>query len=111
MNLPESAISFLPNFVSLYTGYESLFAPQTDTKLPFIHVYCFLPYAPKETNHATEDAEKLKICEIISENIGYKLLVEDPEVEISFVRAVSPAKAMYRVTFRLPADVAFRKNA
>lgn len=107
MNLPQSAISFLPHFISLYEGHESLFTPQTDTKLPLIHLYCFLSW---NNDHALEKAEKFRLCEIISQHLRYELKPEDPEVDISFVRAVSPSKAMYNASFRLPAEVAFRKD-
>lgn len=107
MNLPETAISFLPAFVSLYAGHESLFAPYTDAKLPLIHVYCFSPW---DKNYALENARKTKICENISDVLGYKLSPGDAEVDIVWVRAVSPNKAMYAASFRLPPEVAFRKN-
>lgn len=102
MNLPASAISFLPAFIGLYQRNEQLFSPTTDTKLPMIHVHCF--------NSKSDDnkAEEKKICAEISEQLGYTMNMGEEEMSIHRVRDVAPNKVMFCASFRLPPEVAFR---
>lgn len=102
MNLPATAITFLDAFVGLYKGHENLFGPNTSTKLPMIHVYCF------STKSDDNGPEKIKICREISDRVGYTIGPEDREVEIWDVRDVAPSKRMFCASFRLPPEVAFR---
>ncbi len=106
MNLPASAIEFLPCYRGLYAGHEDLFAPATGRKLPQLHVHCF---AVK----SDDDVPKLDICQRISNQLGLDMRLGDPdrenEVAVHYVRAVAPAKSMYCASFRLPAAVAFAK--
>ena len=102
MNLPASAISFLPAFIGLYKGQEKLFEPHTDTRLPMIHVHCF------STKSDDNKVEEIKICNEISQHLGYEIKPGDEEVTIWDVRDVAPHKRMFCASFRLPADVAFR---
>ena len=103
MNLPASAITFLDAFIGLYCDRELLFIPHTARRLPMIHVYCFGP--------KIEDMEKIEaeICTKISELLDYLISRDDKELEIHDVRDVAPLKRMFCVSFRLPANVAFRK--
>ncbi|RYO97889.1 hypothetical protein DL765_011014 [Monosporascus sp. GIB2] len=104
MNLPASAITFLPHFRGLYAGHEELFARHTGIKLPVVHVHCF---APK----ADDDGPILEVCERISAELGVKVLPGDPEengrAAVHNVRTVAPKKDMFCASFRLPAEVAF----
>jgi tRNA (guanine37-N1)-methyltransferase len=104
MNLPASAITFLPSFRGLYHGHEALFTPNTPTKLPMIHVHCF---APK----AEGDGPVLEVCERISAELGVSITLGDPEVPgraaVHNVRTVAPNKDMFCASFRVPAEVAF----
>lgn len=102
MNLPASALTFLPSFIGIYAQHEALFSPQTETQLPFVHVYCF---SSKSDDNV---AEKVKICEEISDHLEFK--IDEGKVEITDVRDVSPSKRMFCASFRLPAEVAFRKK-
>ena len=106
MNLPASAIQFLPAFVGLYADHRTLFETDQPRKLPMIHVYCF------NTKSDNGEAEAIKICEEISEHLGYPMKPGDPEIEsevqIRDVRGVAPNKTMYCASFRLPRDIAFR---
>lgn len=102
MNLPASAIGFLGAFRGVYRGHERYFEPDTTTKLPMIHVYCFLP---KENDH--DEAVRRQVCRQISAELQSEITPETAETEISDVRDVSRVKNMYRVSFRLPAPVAF----
>ncbi|MCJ1227893.1 tRNA(m(1)G37)methyltransferase [Toensbergia leucococca] len=102
LNLPATALTFLPAFIGLYRTHESLFYPHTDIKLPLIHVYCF------STKSDGNVEEKVKICKELSRYLEYVIKPEDPEVEICDVRDVAPQKRMFCASFRLPAEVAFR---
>jgi tRNA (guanine37-N1)-methyltransferase len=101
MNLPASAISFLPSFRGLYAGHESTFAPHTSTKLPMVHVHCF------STKSEDNVREGIDICERISAMLGVTIRPDDEEVTIHDVRDVAPLKRMFCASFRLPAEVAF----
>lgn len=111
MNLPASAITFLPAFVGLYAKVpgmstdeiKKLFAPHTQQKLPMIHVHCF------STKSDDNVAEKKEICEEISRQLAYEITPETPEVTIYDVRDVAPKKRMFCASFRLPEEVAFRE--
>lgn len=106
LNLPASAITFLPSFIGIYAGREDLFTPNTDAKLPIVHVHCF----SKKSDANKEEA--MKICEEISEQIGYKMKPGDVEtkgeVQVWDVRDVAPLKRMFCASFRLPGEVAFK---
>jgi tRNA (guanine37-N1)-methyltransferase len=120
MNLPASAISFLPAFQGLYAGHKNLFEPHTQTKLPMVHVHCF---STKSEDNVREGQD---ICERISQSLGVKVVpvgemrsgagdgVEEAEtetgVEIHDVRDVAPLKRMFCASFRLPGSVAFAKE-
>jgi tRNA (guanine37-N1)-methyltransferase len=102
MNLPASAITFLPSFIGLYSGAHIL----EDTPLPLIHVYCF---STKSDDNA---AEGIKICEEITDQLKYEMKPGSVDVEggveIVDVRDVAPKKRMFCASFRLPKEVAFR---
>lgn len=102
MNLPASALTFLPDFIGLYRGQEPLFVPYATAKLPMIHVYCF------STKSDDNKAEEIKICKEISEQLKHEVKPGDPEVTIWDVRDVAPQKRMFCASFRLPKEVAFR---
>ncbi|OKL58098.1 tRNA (guanine(37)-N1)-methyltransferase [Talaromyces atroroseus] len=113
MNLPATAIEFLDAFVGVYAGKEKLFAPHTDRKLPFIHVYCF------SGNSDDVRVDHDDVCERISKVMGFTLTPDDTvggsgnperELEIFNVRLVSPAKQMFCASFRLPQEVAFART-
>ncbi|KAL3455266.1 hypothetical protein BJX64DRAFT_282198 [Aspergillus heterothallicus] len=113
MNLPGSAIEFLDAFSGVYAGHEKLFAPYTKKRLPMVHVYCFSGHS------ADEHDDHVDICQRISERLGYTITPEDRiggsgnqdlELYIHNVRLVSPNKQMFCASFRLPPEVAFRKN-
>ena len=101
MNLPETAIEFLGSFNGLYSGYEHLFERYTTTKLPMVHVHCFLKQSEAHGN------EEQQICERISASLGHVVKPGDPELVIHEVRDVAPKKKMFCASFRLPAAVVF----
>ena len=108
LNLPASALSFLPTFIGLYAGYDSLFHPHSATKLPIIHIYWF------NLNSETNEEAEGEICHEISSRLGYEMATgsfeRDGEVSIWDVRDVAPNKRMFCASFRLPENVAFRKQ-
>ncbi|CAK7210116.1 tRNA(m(1)G37)methyltransferase [Sporothrix eucalyptigena] len=126
MNLPASAITFLPRFRGLYAGHENLFKPKADSegetpKLPMVHTHCF---APKDEDRSVPDND---VCARVSAELGVQMTIcqryEDVEADdplaaepknllyVHNVRAVAPHKSMYCATFRLPASVAFASRA
>ena len=109
MNLPASALTFLPSFVGLYANVSSssndirkLFTPHTSVSLPMIHAYCF---STKSDNNVAQAHE---ICLEISKQLGHEITPSTPETQIWDVRDVAPKKRMFCASFRLPAEVAFR---
>ncbi|KAL9137614.1 MAG: hypothetical protein Q9175_001165 [Cornicularia normoerica] len=106
LNLPASAITFLPFFIGLYAGREELFTPNTDAKLPIIHVHCF------STKSDDNKEEEIKICKQVSEQLGYEMkpgdIETEGEVQVWDVRDVAPLKRMFCASFRLPGEVGFR---
>ena len=111
MNLPASAITFLPSFIGLYAdvpghsaeSIKKLFAPHTDRKLPMVHVHCF------STKSDDNVAETKEICAEISRQLQYEVTPETPDLTIFDVRDVAPKKRMFCASFRLPEEVAFRQ--
>lgn len=103
MNLPASALSFLPSFVGLYTAAS--IPKSDDTPMPKIHVYCF------STKSDDNIDEGRKICEEISRLIGWVMrpgeVGREGEVEIVDVRDVAPNKRMFCASFALPREVAW----
>ncbi|KAF2676659.1 hypothetical protein K458DRAFT_396694 [Lentithecium fluviatile CBS 122367] len=94
MNLPASAITFLPSFIGLYTRVPDM---------PMIHVHCF------STKSDDNVAEKKSICEEISRQLDHEITPETPDVHVHDVRDVAPKKRMFCASFRLPEEVAFRE--
>jgi tRNA (guanine37-N1)-methyltransferase len=105
MNLPATAISFLPAFGGLYHGREALFAPHTATPLPMVHVHCF---STKSDDNARET---LDICRRVSDALGHEITPANKDLVIHEVRDVAPKKRMFCASFRLPPEVAFRPRA
>ncbi|KAI0600197.1 Met-10+ like-protein-domain-containing protein [Biscogniauxia sp. FL1348] len=111
MNLPASALGFLPHFRGLYAGREHLFVPHTETELPLIHAHCF-------AGKGEDDGPLLDVAERVSRELGLGLdgkttplqlgrAGEPGEVEVLEVRNVAPNKRMFCASFRLPPEVAF----
>lgn len=113
MNLPASAITFLPSFIGLYSAIPGIpasevrkvFAPHTETPLPMVHVYCF------STKSEDNVAETREICEEIGRQLGCEMRPESEggSVTVHDVRDVAPKKRMFCASFRVPEEVAFRE--
>ena len=106
MNLPATAVDFLPDFVGIYAGHRTMFEGPFRTQLPLIHCYCFGP----KSNNEQEDLEIAEhtIWQTISSKLGTRIDKNDNDTELHDVRDVAPNKRMFCATFRLPADVAFK---
>lgn len=106
MNLPGSAIEFLDAFQGIYAQHEALFA-STQRSLPMIHLYLF------QAKFESEREEQEEICSRISARIGATIDASDPanDLDLHYVRLVSPKKKMYCASFRLPASVAFSNHS
>lgn len=108
MNLPASAITFLPSFIGLYSQLIPGSSPSNhpDFPLPLVHVYTF---GLKPEKHEDNSGEEARICEELSRQLGTEVKVSDESVAIHDVRDVAPKKRMFCATFRLPEEVAWRR--
>jgi tRNA (guanine37-N1)-methyltransferase len=104
MNLPATALSFLPSFVGLYIQAS---IPR-GTPLPKIHVYCFSTKSEDNVEQAHS------ICAEISKQLGCEMAPGDGEkegeVKVWDVRDVAPNKRMFCASFVLPGSVAWREG-
>ena len=109
MNLPATAIDFLPAFRGIYSGCEESFYPFTATPLPLVHLYCF------EGVREGEAAAQKNVCRRINESMGYEMRLGNyenyGEISLFDIRDVAPLKRYYCATFRLPATIAFAKSS
>lgn len=106
LNLPASALTFLPSFVGLYPVSLRHHLP-ADFDMPIVHVYCF---SSKSDDNVCEG---IKICKEISWQLGHEMKpggVEEGGVDVFDVRDVAPKKRMFCASFRLPREVAFREK-
>lgn len=104
MNLPDSAIEFLPAFIGVFNNSEyRQFTAQAEFELPDIHVYCFQNFLSDE--QPTIEELQQKVHYRIVEQLKYEI----PYADISFhlVRKVAPNKIMFCASFQLPEKVAF----
>lgn len=103
MNLPDSAIDFLGNFVGLYA---SISESDCISKMPWIHVHCFEKYGNDENLTMEELHERVYQRILKSMNTTPDIL---PFNELSFhlVRKVSPTKPMFCISYKLPRTLAF----
>lgn len=109
MNLPDSALTFLNEFIGLYSQnleVEKMVSEDPSFTLPIINVHCFEKFSPDEPEPSMEELHRRVHAKI--ENI---MEMKKPFEEFDFhlVRRVAPTKPMFCVTFELPREVAFRK--
>ncbi|KAL2352263.1 Met-10+ like-protein-domain-containing protein [Cryomyces antarcticus] len=111
MNLPASAIAFLPSFIGLYANVDRslLTNPEDSLQMPLIHVYTF------STKSEDNVGPSIQICKEISKQLELEadeeITPQTPETAVWDVRDVAPNKRMFCATFRLPASVAFRSGS
>lgn len=109
MNLPDSAITFLDEFIGLYSRdprVEEFAKSDKDFKLPIINVHCFEKFSPNEPEPTLEELHK-RVYERIVEKINFRPPFES--FKFHLVRKVAPTKPMFCATFELPSEVAFHK--
>ncbi|XP_023225378.1 tRNA (guanine(37)-N1)-methyltransferase-like [Centruroides sculpturatus] len=94
MNLPASAAEFLNEFIGFYSDLTD----DEYGEMPFIHCYCFI----KDADNYKEAAKQT-----IEFYLQYQLKTD---VEVTFVRNVSPNKEMMRVSFKLPKEVTLQSK-
>ncbi|KAG4303759.1 hypothetical protein PORY_002842 [Pneumocystis oryctolagi] len=94
MNLPTTSIDFLDAFKGIYSDYKHLFLSSKNS-LPIIHIYCFSTLSPPSD-----------LILRLSSSLGTELAKNN--VDIHYVRKVSPNKSMYCCSFRFPEEVAFK---
>ncbi|EIW71459.1 hypothetical protein TREMEDRAFT_27096 [Tremella mesenterica DSM 1558] len=108
MNLPDSALEFLDAYRGCYHPLLSIpefterYGSQGDScPMPLIHVYCF-------TREMERHGAERDICSRASERLNHTVSSTMENYNLHLVRSVAPGKDMYRLTFRLPKQVAFR---
>ena len=110
MNLPGSAITFVPAYVGLFSHAFSGMSKEEiqslpDYKLPIIHVYHFEKFSPTEKPEPSEEELFSRIHKKISNYLNYDIPFE--KLSFHLVRKVAPTKPMYCISFELPEEVAF----
>lgn len=109
MNLPDSAITFLNEFIGLYGRFpevaERLKADES-FELPNVHVHCFEKFSPSEQEPTMDELHR-RVHKRITEQIQFKVPIEN--MKFHLVRKVAPTKPMFCVSFKLPEEVAFKE--
>lgn len=96
MNLPDTAISFLPSFQNLFSDLKA--APdflEVYNEMPFVHCYCF-------TRELEYDKAEIDIRNRVSAALNYSM---EGLGSVHAVRRVAPNKDMYCISFTLPKEV------
>ncbi|CCH45226.1 tRNA (guanine-N(1)-)-methyltransferase [Wickerhamomyces ciferrii] len=106
MNLPDSAIEFVNDYIGIFANHEEL-KSLPNFELPMVHVYCFQKFSPDEPEPTEKELES-RVRDRIVEKLQYNDLKID-DINFKLIRKVSPTKPMYRASFRLPEEVAFKK--
>lgn len=104
MNLPDSAIDFLGDFVGLYDN-----ATDKEKKMPWIHVHCFEKYGNDEEPSMEELYQRVHTRILKAMNTDPSVL---PIENLSFhlVRKVSPTKPMFCVSYQLPRELVYKNS-
>lgn len=111
MNLPDSGLTFLNEYVGIYGNKEEydefIKEYQHEFKLPMIHVYCFEKFSHEEVPAPSIEELENRIKARIDEIMGHKF--DKNNMKFHLVRNVSPTKYMFCVSFELPHELAFKK--
>lgn len=111
MNLPDSALSFLDEFVGLYSRHPQIAAViqnQPNFKLPWIHCHCFEKYEHDETPEPSmEDLHRRVHARILDTMKTTETILPFDAVQFHLVRKVAPTKPMFCASFQLPKELAF----
>lgn len=109
MNLPDSALTFLDEFVGLYSEVGESIKSVPGFKLPKINVHCFEKFSIDEKPTPSEEELHKRVHARIVKLIDYDLPFDDCKFHL--VRSVAPTKPMFCVTFTLPEEVAFKERS
>ncbi|TYJ57974.1 hypothetical protein B9479_001332 [Cryptococcus floricola] len=112
MNLPDSALTFLGNYIGSYSSLlsEPTFVQQygqageEKVELGMVHCYCF-------TKEIEPEKAEVDILQRASHYLEYGLTPQAQDYNLHLVRSVAPNKDMYCLSFRLPRQVAFAKRS
>ncbi|KAK6455003.1 Met-10+ like-protein-domain-containing protein [Scheffersomyces xylosifermentans] len=110
MNLPDSAITFLDEFIGLYSRdpeVEKAVRSDPNFKLPVINCHCFEKYTPQEQPEPSLEVLYERVRQRVIKMIDHDIPIE--KFQFHLVRRVAPTKPMFCVSFELPEEVAFRK--
>lgn len=109
MNLPDSALEFLDEFIGLYSDpeIESYVKSLPDFKLPVINVHCFEKFSPQEQPEPSLPELHKRIHQRVVKILDHSIPFDD--LSFHLVRKVAPTKPMFCVSFQLPESVAFKK--
>lgn len=108
MNLPDSALTFLDEFIGLYSGVGESIKQVPGFKLPIINVHCFEKFSHDEQPEPSLEELSKRVHAKIVKLIDYPIPFEDCQFHL--VRKVAPTKPMFCVSFELPEAVAFKSK-
>ncbi|SCU91453.1 LAME_0E12574g1_1 [Lachancea meyersii CBS 8951] len=109
MNLPDSALTFLDEFVGLYSRYpETLeqLKKLPDFQAPWIHCHCFEKYDAEESPEPSMQELHRRVhdrIKTITKTNDTVLPFEN--LQFHLVRKVAPTKPMFCVSFQLPDEL------
>lgn len=106
MNLPDTALTFLDEFIGLYSTVGESIKQAPGFKLPIINVHCFEKFSHDEQPEPSIEELSKRVHAKIVKLIDYPIPFDDCKFHL--VRKVAPTKPMFCVTFQLPEEVAFR---
>lgn len=111
MNLPDSALTFLDEFIGLYSRnpkVKDLVKSLPGFKLPIINCHCFEKFSPEESPEPPMEELHKRVHAKIVKLLQFEIPFESCKFHL--VRKVAPTKPMFCVSFELPEEVAFREN-